>query len=209
MYMPGFTTLIAGTVGLLLAVASISACAPLIQLPDRYLKEATTYWAGVVSPLDAYTYVRTNELLCAVRFTDLRAPTGKNLPTSATYESLCFPRQASASQVSTPIRNSGSVKGEGYRCRMALEEGCIYADLITQIVVLGAEQMAIVWQRPNGLTYLSAERGQPFRYRSSVELAPTVVRHPDRIDFANTKLRWLRFDEKAPSQTIPVDQLPD
>jgi hypothetical protein len=56
--------------------------------------------------------------------------------------------------------------------------------------------------------FISAEVGQPFEMRSTVQLAPTAVADEGRINFEDPRAQWFSLSEKKRTLEISIHDLP-
>jgi len=191
----------------------LSACAstePMVINPE-WREQAQVRWDGIQGPLDAFVYLRNGKKYCAVRFFDFRGDShgnrlGEKTSATAKYETVCQPREAGPKLLSTAKRTNGDVQYIIPRCHIS--GSCNFNDLVPAVVILGAERHAVVWRPPNVLTFLSAEVGQPFEYRNTLEIAATAVFQESAIDFAHPKLQWYQYSPRQRNATISLSELP-
>lgn len=204
------------SIGAVLLPLTLQACQSLqpMEIRPEWRESAFVYATAVRSPVDAFVYMRTARLACAVKFSDLRgncqipkdAKLGDRIPCTATYETICQNAGRSSQVLADATRTHGKVHLTVARCHIS--SGCSLYDIAPMAVVFGSERFGVAWSAPNGLTFISAEIGQTFEMRHVMQLAPTAVSDEARIDFTHPKLRWYSLSDRSRTLAIPVGELP-
>jgi hypothetical protein len=128
------------------------------------------------------------------------------MPCTATYETICQSTEQSGSLAPDAVRTRGKVQFTIPRCHIA--GGCNLHDVAPMAVIFGPDRFGVAWSPPNGLSFISAEVGQHFEMRRTMQLAPTGVSDETHIDFEHPRLRWFSLSQTKDALEIPIHDLP-